>query len=96
MTCQWTAVTPLGTTVRLTFLDFQLDGMSNGVCLDYLELTDTASTTPQRYCGDALANTTIDLLPNSTVTFVSNHDGIGGRGFDLSYTTLTGLLTPAN
>ena len=90
LTCEWLLLTPLQTRVRLHFLDFQLESSALSGCVDYIEISRSIDGTTQPFCGNSLNNVTIDITPNSTVSFVSDGNDESGRGFSVLYSTFLG------
>ena len=67
--------------------------MPDDNCADYLEITGRSSGTIQQFCGNTLFNmTSIAVYPNSSLTFISNGNDITGRGFDIDFFTMKGII----
>ena len=90
MLCHWTINVPRGNTVKLRFLEFQLEDHPS--CLnDSLEIYSgpKSRTFLGRYCGERFPAFVESSSNVMVITFVSN-DKITGLGFKLHYTSEKG------
>ena len=88
--CQWIINVPRGNTIKLRFLEFQLEDHPS--CFnDFLEIYSGLKSRKVmgRYCGERFPAFLVSSSNAMTITFVSN-DKVSGSGFKLHYTSEKG------
>ena len=88
--CRWTINVPRGNTIKLRFLEFQLE--DDPSCFnDFLEIYSGLTTRKflGRYCGERFPAFVESSSNVMVITFESN-DKITGLGFKLHYTSKKG------
>ena len=88
--CQWIINVPRGNTIKLRFLEFQLEDHPS--CFnDFLDIYSGLKPRKVmgRYCGERFPAFLVSSSNAVTITFVSN-DKVSGSGFKLHYTSEKG------
>ena len=88
--CQWIINVPRGNTIKLRFLEFQLEDHPS--CFnDFLDIYSGLKSRKVmgRYCGERFPAFLVSSSNAMTITFVSN-DKVSGSGFKLHYTSEKG------
>ena len=88
--CQWIINVPRGNTIKLRFLEFQLEDHPS--CFnDFLDIYSGLKSRKVmgRYCGERFPAFLVSSSNAVTITFVSN-DKVSGSGFKLHYTSEEG------
>ncbi len=79
--CDWGLAVQPRQTIDVIVYDFELDYKRNGICFDYVEITDSYGKTYFQDCG-ALGKQRISIHDSAaSVKFKTGHAGLTQRGF---------------